>query len=228
MSNFGELFDRIFVVNLWGECRDRRLSIVRQFHQLGVTNYEFIPGINGRLQNKEDLITTGRLVQQTWEPYKWLNTGEIGCLMSHQIIWKETIHREYRRVLVVEDDASFTMDANAVFDECFAHLPSDWDIVHFHSHSGDMNDPGKPREHLSGNIYRGNNESGGTLCYAIKQRSANQCLSWSHPMKAAADGVTNWFSGYWDECQGFNGYIVHPFPCRPGKFQSLIVDSPEE
>jgi hypothetical protein len=42
------------------------------------------------------------------------------------------------------------------------------------------------------------------------------------PMRSALDGVTNWLTGDWKECEGYRGYVCSPFLVRESGHRSTI------
>jgi len=233
MMNIGDLFGRIFVINLWDESPERRGAVVADFAGMGVQNYEFIPAVRGTSQMVESMASAGKLKPMACEGGRYMRPGEVGCILSHRLFWKEVLRRGYHSALVVEDDAAWHPQAYDIMKWAMTAVTRPgrrWDIVHFHSHTKCFSNEGIDvgREQLTSNLnytlFRGNNEGGGTLCYAITARGCERLLELSDPLECPADGVTNWLSGDWKECEGYDGYIVDPFPCNPrGDDRSLTT-----
>jgi GR25 family glycosyltransferase involved in LPS biosynthesis len=135
--------------------------------------------------------------------------------------------------MVCEDDIRFCNDANARIARYMTEIPGDWDIAHFQSlrpvGCGEKWDD--MRQRVSRHVYRGYNEGAGASCYALTRRCMEFLLQFAYPISKAPDGLTNWPTGWWPECEPYAGYVFDPLPCESGVFESDIgdrgVDVPE-
>jgi GR25 family glycosyltransferase involved in LPS biosynthesis len=54
----------------------------------------------------------------------------IGCGLSHLFIWQDAIQKNYKNILVLEDDVHFTDDFNEYLEHVMEKLPKDYDILY--------------------------------------------------------------------------------------------------
>lgn len=205
----------------------RRDYIRRHFAENGITNYEFFDATVGVDLDLEKLRGSGFVAQKPTEHGGAdLTPGEVGASLSHIRVYETASALGHESILVCEDDIRFCPDANDRISGYLDEIPSDWDIVHFQSLRPVGNGDGwdKMRERISRHVYRGYNEGAGASCYALTQRCIGFLLEHAYPISKAPDGLTNWPTGWWPECRGYNGYIVDPLPCMSGVFASDIGD----
>ena len=118
--------DRVFIINL--EYRvDRRESILRELRKAGIKNFEFFVAIQPN--TVQDLFRVNRHFLK--DPPSWLKDtdprhylkyrlGSLGCLLSHVAVMKIALERNYKRILILEDDATFVSDIRRYGDMCRA------------------------------------------------------------------------------------------------------------
>jgi len=108
-----EYFDKIYCINL--ERRpDRKAESQAQFDALGL-DVEFIKAVDGKELAPPDKI----------------NTGELGCILSHVKIYKDAEAKGYKRILILEDDCVFENGINELFKEYIKEVPKDWGLLYF-------------------------------------------------------------------------------------------------
>jgi glycosyl transferase family 25 len=215
-------FDRIFVLNMARSIK-RRAIFLLQSSTFGLSNAEIIQAVDGRTLDLEMMRSQGIL---QWDTHlkRDLTASEVGCYVSHISAWKALLERKAKQALICEDDVVWRIDANAIVDHFMGEVPNDWDIIHFYSFakvgSGLRNDPG--RKQIGRYVWQGYNECGGAVCYALTARGARFLLNNAFPIKHAVDGVINRVTGWWEECEGYRGYICWPFPCEVANVHSEI------
>ena len=222
------LFDRVIVISLPSNL-ERREHIRQHFAETGITNYEFFDAINGAELDLAALKRAGILADKPAEHGDTdLSPGEVGCAWSHISVYESALARRLKRILVCEDDVQFCAGANEVIAGYMAEMPRNWDIIHFMSTrpvgSGDKLDVN--RKKITEHVYLGYNEGAGAACYALTSRCMKFLLRHAYPINKAADGLTNWPSGWWKQCQGYRGYIVTPLPATSGQFTTQIEGRP--
>jgi glycosyl transferase family 25 len=209
-------FDRVFIISL-RRSEERRRHMARQMEAFRVNNYVFVDAVDGRLLDLDGMKRSGELVLNSWTGH-FLTPGEVGCLLSHIAVWRIIVEEGLATALILEDDAHFRRNADAYLAEVLAEAPQDWDIIHFHSHFpvGYGNETDRGRIRVARRIWKGNNEGGGTLAYALANRKgiAQYLLDLARPLQYAADGYTNWPTGDWTRGK-WHGYISYPFLCSP-------------
>ena len=57
-------------------------------------------------------------------------TGMIGCGLSHLLVWQDAVEKQYRNVLVLEDDVCFADGFNEHVRKVWAQTPADYDILY--------------------------------------------------------------------------------------------------
>jgi glycosyl transferase family 25 len=215
-------FDKVFVLSMARSVK-RRAVVMKQASDLGLSNAEVIPAVDGRTLDLDLMRSQGTLHRGNHLKCD-LTAGEVGCYLSHVSAWKTLLERKLETALICEDDIVWRPDANTIVDHFMAEVPADWDVIYLYSNaqvgSGKLNDPG--RKQLSTYVWQGYNECGGAVCYAITNRGARFLMDNAFPIKHAVDGVTNWLTGWWKECQGYRGYICWPFPCNVANVHSEI------
>ena len=205
--------------------KKRRDHILRHFAEIGINNYEFFDAYVGADLDLKKLIDRCFVTPKPPEHAGVdLNPGEVGASLSHIRVYEIARDQGLERIMVCEDDIRFCHDASDRISMYMDEMPPDWDIVHFQSLRPVGNGDGwdKMRERVSMHVYRGFNEGAGASCYALTRRCIGFLLEHAYPICKAPDGLTNWPTGWWPECQGYNGYIVDPLPCISGVFASDI------
>jgi glycosyl transferase family 25 len=216
-------FDAVFVISL-AAFGERRKNVVKQLKTAGVDNFRILDAVDGKKLNLPQMVAEG-LLEADQRTGRLLTSGEVGCLMSHRLIWQLMLDERLNKILVLEDDVVLREDAAmhlaAVLQEC----PGNWDVIHLHStvpvgcHTGI--DLGRIR--VGSHIWKGHNESGGTVAYALSNRqgAAEYLLKLSSPLRYAADGNVNWLTSNWGDTT-WNGYVIHPFLCDHAEGASAI------
>lgn len=219
-----DLFDRVYVISMQSST-NRREHIRRHFAETGINNYVFFDAFAGAELDLE-AMKESRLVETKPSEHGGveLKPGEVGASLSHIRVYEMARDLGQERILVCEDDIRFCPDANERIGMYMDEVPADWDIVHFQSLRPVGNGDGWDRRRIrvSRHVYRGYNEGAGASCYALTRRCMGFLLKHAYPISKAPDGLTNWPTGWWPECGGYNGYIVDPLPCRSGIFASDV------
>lgn len=100
--------DRIFMINLDRRV-ERRLKMNRSFKEIGL-EVEHIPAIDGQELTDKYLEEIGvRFLPGYADPFhnRPMTKGEIGCFLSHFLIWEKMVVMKLKEVLVLEDDIRF-------------------------------------------------------------------------------------------------------------------------
>ena len=100
-------FDKIFYINLEKDI-DRNESIISQFNEFGITNYERIEAI--QVIDKQEFNTYRNFIN-TDERYI-LNS--ISCRLSHIKAIKLAKERNYKKILILEDDVLMLQNPNDI------------------------------------------------------------------------------------------------------------------
>lgn len=112
MKTLNTFFDHIFCVNLkrrpdrWAEC-------LREFAKWDL-DVERFDAVDGKLY---------------WRPGHKVKPGSIGNCMSKIEILRLCIERNYKSVLILEDDVEFQEDFQNKFDEWSREIPESWEML---------------------------------------------------------------------------------------------------
>ena len=116
-------FDRIFYINLERDTL-RNEQMVSQFQKYGITNYERVDAIAfAELPGKEKYRNFIK-----HDP-KYL-LGSLSCKASHIKCVELAKERNYKRILILEDDVICLQDPNVLLAHNQAVL-NDWDMLYF-------------------------------------------------------------------------------------------------
>ena len=193
-----------YVINLPGSVK-RRASMVMQFAQHGITNYEFVDGVNVRLLADVDhLYHRESFIQTHGRPAV---PGEIGCCLAHGAVWKK-IFESGRPGVILEDDVCI----NANFKKFIENFPKlDFDIIFLnrpdHYELADTQDQLMPlkKHHFIKACWR-------TVSYVISASYAAQLHADHVPIQHASDAWelrhTRKYFATADVCCWHNGNVI--------------------
>ncbi|WP_419767644.1 glycosyltransferase family 25 protein [Arcobacter sp.] len=117
---------KTFIINLEKDIEKKK--VINNICEKHALNYEFICAIYG-FNLEESYIKSitnknGSISQINRE----LSKGEIGCTLSHMIIYKRIIDDNLPYALILEDDAFFD-DKLVTFINTFNNFKEDWDCI---------------------------------------------------------------------------------------------------
>jgi len=125
LNNF---FDKIYVITLQ-RAADRHLHLKKELAGL---NYTILYGAD-----KNDLDTKELVAKKLYDPVlakkkhimnKEMTGGEIGCAISHIMVYEEMIKNNFEQVLVLEDDVVIDKKNIGLFDAIKNELPANWQL----------------------------------------------------------------------------------------------------
>ncbi|XP_011267407.1 glycosyltransferase 25 family member [Camponotus floridanus] len=126
--------NHIYMINLVRRP-ERRRRMHRLFDELGI-RAEIIDAVDGRTLNESSLKKWGVIpMPEYFDPYhkRPMTMGEIGCFLSHYLIWQKVLEHGYKNVMVLEDDVRFEpffrQKVNYVLEELSA-LGIEWDLIY--------------------------------------------------------------------------------------------------
>ncbi|XP_011701587.1 PREDICTED: glycosyltransferase 25 family member isoform X2 [Wasmannia auropunctata] len=126
--------DRIYMINLLRRPV-RRKRMQRLFDELGI-RAETIDAVDGRILNESTLKKWGVIPMPGYsDPYhkRPMTMGEIGCFLSHYVVWQKVLEHGYKRVMVLEDDVRFEPFFRQKVDYVLAELSDlglEWDLIY--------------------------------------------------------------------------------------------------
>lgn len=100
--------DRIFMINLLRRT-ERRASMERSFKEVGLA-VETIDAIDGQRLTDEYLDKIGvKYLPGYADPFhnRPMTLGEIGCFLSHFLVWEKQVMLGLNEILILEDDIRF-------------------------------------------------------------------------------------------------------------------------
>lgn len=101
-------FDRIFMINLLRRP-ERRMKMEESFKEIGL-QVETMAAIDGNELTSDYLDEIGvKFLPGYSDPFqnRPMTKGEIGCFLSHFMIWEKQVLEQLNEVLVLEDDIRF-------------------------------------------------------------------------------------------------------------------------
>lgn len=136
MNVLNKLFPAVFCLTL-DRRPDRRLQAQNEFDTHGIA-VEFISGVDGKELPKTGKISADRLP---------VSQGDIGCTLSHLKMIRLAKERDYKQIMITEDDVQFHPKLNLLFHEFYSQL-KDWDMLYLGgNHAGGF-------EMVTGNLAR--------------------------------------------------------------------------
>ncbi|XP_076241704.1 glycosyltransferase 25 family member isoform X2 [Calliopsis andreniformis] len=126
--------DSIYMINLLRRP-ERRERMYRLFKELGIRAVT-LDAVDGSTLNQSILKDLGiEMMPQYSDPYheRPMTMGEVGCFLSHYIIWNKVREDNLKRVIVLEDDVRFEpffrQKVNYILSE-LDYLQLKWDLVY--------------------------------------------------------------------------------------------------
>ena len=135
-----DYYDKIYLVIIERNIPERLEKIKASLKGL---NFEVFIGVDGKLLSEEEknkIYDHENSVKMMTEYFKFryhrhilegLNIGNIGCSQSHLNIYKDMIQKEYKKVLVLEDDARLIEKNICLIPKIFEQMPADADIFYW-------------------------------------------------------------------------------------------------
>lgn len=127
-------FSEIFMINL-KRRPERKIKMELTLKEMGI-EYTYFEAVDGKTLNDEIISQKGIKFMVGYEdPYhkRPMKMGEIGCFLSHYMIWQQMIERNLKEVLILEDDIKFepyfTERAEEVMYE--ARTMGGYDLIYF-------------------------------------------------------------------------------------------------
>jgi len=117
-------FNKVFIINLKKNVNRKELMI-KKLEKAKITNYEFVTAINGYEQPYYNHYLTFRIRNQYFE-----NAGTYGLLMTvlKILVWSKI--KNYKKILIMEDDAIFHKSIISEFNKKIKNIP-DWKLLYF-------------------------------------------------------------------------------------------------
>jgi collagen beta-1,O-galactosyltransferase len=114
---------------------ERKIKMELSLRELGI-DYTYIEAVDGRTLNDEILNQKGVKFMVGYEdPYhkRPMKMGEIGCFLSHFMIWQQMVEKNLEEVLILEDDIKFEPYFRETAEEVMyeARTMGGYDLIYF-------------------------------------------------------------------------------------------------
>ncbi len=169
--------DKIFIINLKHRT-DRRREMIEEMKKQNITNYEFFDAIRPTIKEVNDWNPQFCYhVKKDIHPSRFndYQIGCLGCLKSHLEVCRIALERNYKNILILEDDTEIIQDFNKIY-EYSNQIENNYDMFYLSgSHLG-------IRQNVSSNIIKifGTHTTGS---YLIKEEAmryfVNNIVSYS-------------------------------------------------
>jgi GR25 family glycosyltransferase involved in LPS biosynthesis len=116
---------KIFVINLKKD-KEKLNNILLQFKKYNIIDYEIIEAVQGSQLTDEELLEKYNKIKSK-RVFRELSLPEIGCCLSHLIVYEKII-QENKRCLIIEDDVLLTDNIKKIVNYDFK---SNIDILFF-------------------------------------------------------------------------------------------------
>ena len=116
-------YDKIYVINL-KRREDRKNQVLEQLIKHNIKNYEFIDAVDGQSSEIQKLYK--KLKEKSY-PTEIGAVGHLGCLLSHEKVYKKALKDKIDSFMVLEDD--IILKENFLEKIKKIKLPS-WDCIY--------------------------------------------------------------------------------------------------
>tara|TARA_B100000579_G_scaffold187137_1_gene152569 strand:- start:2154 stop:2807 length:654 start_codon:yes stop_codon:yes gene_type:complete len=123
--------DKIFIINL-ASRQDRKEHMINEMNRLNIHNFEFFKAIKPTI--KEIIEWNNNYcnhVKHSFVHNKFLNyqIGCLGCLKSHLAVCELALERNYKKILILEDDTEFIYSLEEL-SEYSKQINNDYDMLY--------------------------------------------------------------------------------------------------
>ena len=210
----------VFVISL-ARAAERRADMVRRLDAADV-RYEIVDAVDGAtldLSQLKERIKPGLLSEKADRVADTLNSGAIGCYLSHYRVWERMVREGVECALVLEDDVEWSGDFFQVVREVVAS-EWHWEIVNLST--------AQPSKIVKVLGVVGDNRKFGlssrsratAAAYLISLSGAKKLLSYCREIRGAIDAL---YIQWWRH--GATYYYVSPSPAsQTGKHPSIIEE----
>lgn len=214
----------VIVISL-PDAAARRRAVTDQLDRLGLT-YRVFDAVDGRRLSDEHRA----LVDPCWRQKRRgeaLRPTEIGCALSHALVYRLVLEEEFDDCIVLEDDARLT-PAFARLARRDIDLPAGVDLVTLHYYRNQFVQRGRHADLGDGfRVYRPFGRLLGTCAYYVTRRGATELFRAGLPVWTQADWPV-------DPTRSLNGRGLEPpvvihdeaFPSQLQEFASRSIPWP--
>jgi glycosyl transferase family 25 len=183
-ENQNRKIEEIFILTI-PRNEERKKEIVKHINNRFA--FSFFIGFDGK---NDSLVSLKNLTN----PETTLSPGEIGCAMSHRMIYEHIIKNNLNTVLVLEDDAHIDFKKWHILDKILQQLPEDWDLVYLGYKDGEIRGyiPFISKEGATKRYKKYLRRAGAhelTVGYLISKKGAEILLKKQTPIQYTSDGL---------------------------------------
>jgi GR25 family glycosyltransferase involved in LPS biosynthesis len=120
MNNY---VDNVYLINM-DKDTDRLEKVTKECDKVGI-KFERFPGV--KVSDVSQNILDEYVPKET---QKYGTDAMLGCCFSHLFVWQDAIKKNYKNILVLEDDVYFTNDFNEYLKNVIEEVPDDYDILY--------------------------------------------------------------------------------------------------
>jgi glycosyl transferase family 25 len=195
----------VFIINMKKDIDKKKhmQTLCEKFN----LEFEFIEAVDGRLLNDKEIEAVYSKKQMINNLGRELTKGEIGCALSHILIYKKIVTKNIQTALILEDDIDFDQKLIDCLNS-INQFPDDWELILLGHHSMSSRKIVTPynfwyKKYLNKtNIIRKPSVvGGGTYGYCINNKGAKKLLG--HLQKIAKP-----IDHYTGSSQYVNLYII--------------------
>lgn len=140
-NNFNNIIDKIYVINMEKDV-DRREKILKKAKKQNIL-VKIFTAVDGS--------TVSPTIINKYFSENNLNPGQIGCALSHILVYKDIIKNNYNNCIILEDDSFFTSNFIKKINNTLNLVNNNYDMIYL---GGTKLLAYKPR--INKNIYRMN------------------------------------------------------------------------
>ena len=124
--------DKIFIINLKHRT-DRKREMGEEMEKQNITNYEFFDAIRPTINEVKNWNPQFCYhVKNDIHPSRFSDyqIGCLGCLKSHLEVCRIALERNYKNILILEDDTEIIQDFNKIH-EYSSQIENNYDMLYF-------------------------------------------------------------------------------------------------
>jgi GR25 family glycosyltransferase involved in LPS biosynthesis len=130
------IFDHVYIISL-KKCNVKRDRCVNQLLKYNIQNFEFFDAVDTVTTNYYNSLYQ-EVIKQFDELFVKYNyhKGALGCLLSHLKVLLDAKEKNYKSILILEDDFLMKKNFNQEYLNIVDYIPSDWDFIYFGKKQG--------------------------------------------------------------------------------------------
>jgi glycosyl transferase, family 25 len=172
----------VYVVSL--PDSPRRIPIAQRLTELGIP-FRLCDAVDGRTLTANEVDAGYHEAGALRRMGRTLTRAEVGCALSHRLVYRMMLHEGLACAVVLEDDAIIANDFAAFCRAC-AGLPEAIELLSLHAEHGFVRR--KPSFQWGGGaIHKAMSNLSTTVGYFIRRSVAQKVLAGSKPIETVAD-----------------------------------------